>query len=94
MLDELIDSQEAEITRLQSTIDKLRLQRDVLALNWDNSKNVPIIIVYDQDGGIFDVTWPAAGTQTASEALVELPRTISEPKDPAEAIEVAEEAGG
>ena len=48
---------------------RLRLQRDVLALNHGN--RAPITVVIDSSGEVVDVQWPS--NQSGSETLVELP---------------------
>jgi hypothetical protein len=55
---------------LQTIINKLRLERDVLALNFGGKDN-RVMIVMGDDGNVARVAWP--NNQAATERLVVMP---------------------
>lgn len=64
-----------EIERLTTEVTKMRLQRDVLALNEHGS--VPnVFIVFDEDGDVADVVWNEG--RAATERIVRMPAWVTE----------------
>jgi uncharacterized protein (DUF3084 family) len=56
---------------MDGEVKRLRLQRDVLALN-GLAKGSPVLVIVADDGEVVDVVWPT--NQTASETSVKLPK--------------------
>jgi hypothetical protein len=52
-------------------LERLRLERDVLALNYHGRKGSAVLVLHD-GANVVGVLWPE--TQTATEQLVTLPR--------------------
>ena len=48
----------AEIERLRADVETLRLQRDLLALNWEAKRDVPVSVVW-RGNEVVGVTWPS-----------------------------------
>lgn len=63
---------EKEIERLNQQLERMRLERDMLALNSPGGNDSPpVFVVYGDDGNVAGVAWSAE--QTASEPLIRFP---------------------